>query len=65
MKLTVEVDGRTWHLFDVQYDTADGKFSVYLYALSFEHAAAMVEELKATARLVGKVEGIVQAQKGG
>jgi hypothetical protein len=51
--LCVEVDDRTWRLFPCSYDTADGKFSFEIYALSIEHAAAMLAELKATARLDG------------
>jgi len=58
--LTVPVDGRTWNLYAVDYDTADGQFSVYIHAISFEHAAAMVAELRETARLSGQVEGIVE-----
>ncbi len=59
MKLTVHQAGRDWHLYDIQYDTADGKFSFSIYALSMEHAAAMVEEIKTTARLVGRIEKVV------
>ena len=61
MPLSVTVDGRTWRLFSVEFDTADGKFSTYIYALSDEHAAAMVAELRQTARCGGAVVGWVQA----
>lgn len=61
MPLTCVVDGRTWRLFGVDYTTADGEFATYVYALSFEHAAAIVEELKQTARLGGQLEGWVKA----
>lgn len=61
LPLTTVVDGRTWRLFDVLYTSADGEFSAYIYALSFEHAALMVEELKQTARLGGQIEGWVKA----
>lgn len=61
MPLTTVVDGRTWRLFDVLYTTADGEFSTYIYALSFEHAALLVEELRQTARLGGQIEGWVKA----
>lgn len=50
------IDGRTWRLFSVPYSTADGEFSTYIYALSFEHAAAIVEELKGSARLGGQIQ---------
>jgi len=60
-RFTVHVDGRNWHLFDVHYETADGKFSFYIYAISFEHAAAIVEEIKATAKLGGQIDGTLPA----
>ena len=61
MPLSVTVDGRTWRLFSVEFDTADGKFSTYIYALSDEHAAAIVAELRQTARCGGAVVGWVKA----
>lgn len=61
MPLSVIVDGRTWRLFSVEYDTADGKFSTYIYALSDEHASAIVAELRQTARCGGAVVGWVKA----
>ncbi len=57
LPLTTVVDGRTWGLFGVDFKTADGTFSTYIYALSFEHASHIVEELRATATLGGKLEG--------
>ncbi len=58
---TVHVDGRDWHLFDIEYQTADGRFSFYIYALSHEHAAMMLDELKQTARVTGQVMGFSPA----
>ena len=55
------VDGRTWRLYAVDFTTAEGEFSTYLYALSFEHAAAILEELRQTARLGGQIGGRVKA----
>ncbi|SFP92975.1 hypothetical protein SAMN03159489_02213 [Pseudomonas sp. NFPP07] len=43
--------GRTWRLFPVDFTTVEGTFSVYLYALNREHAAAILLELKETAVL--------------
>lgn len=53
------VDGRKWQLFSIEFDTADGVFSTYIYALSFEHANALTLELRQTARVVGTVEGTI------
>jgi hypothetical protein len=61
MRPTVRVDGRTWNLFSVDYDTPDGKFSFYIYALSSEHASMIVEEIRATARVSGQVCGFQSA----
>lgn len=62
MPIRCEVDGRTWRLYDVTYETPDGRFSVYISALSFDHAQLMLDDLKAS----GKVSGEVQAvYKGG
>jgi hypothetical protein len=61
LKPTVQVDGRDWHLFDIEFQTADGKFGTYIYALSHEHAELMLSELKETARVSGQVCGFERA----
>lgn len=61
MPATNVVDGGTWKLYGVDYTTADGEFSTYVYAISFEHASAIVDELKQTARLGGEIHGFVAA----
>lgn len=58
--LQVVVDGRTWRTYTCSYDTADGKFCFSIMALSMEHAAAMLEELKATARLDGELREVIR-----
>lgn len=60
MPLSTYINGRTWYLFSVEFDTADGKFETYIYALSMEHAVAMCAELRETARISGQV---VQVEK--
>ena len=61
MPLTALVDGRVWGLFAVEYTTADGVFSTYVYALSSEHASYIVDEMRSTAKLVGQVAGWMPA----
>jgi hypothetical protein len=61
MPKSVVVDGRTWHLFCIEFTTADGKYATYIYALSEEHAAAIVLELKETARLSHQFIGVIPA----
>ena len=58
-KLTFVQDGRTWKTYCCSYDTADGKFAFTIMAISTEHAAAMIEELKATAKLDGELDRVI------
>ncbi|AZD84969.1 hypothetical protein C4K14_2135 [Pseudomonas chlororaphis subsp. aureofaciens] len=51
LEQVVPVNGITWRLFPVDFTTVEGTFSVYLYALNREHAAAILLELKETAVL--------------
>ena len=60
LPLSVEDDGRTWGLFAVEYDTADGTLQTYIYALSWEHAEHICGELRDSARVFGQVDGVVQ-----
>lgn len=55
LRLSTHVGGRQWQLFSVDFTTADGEFSTYIHAISAEHAAAIVEELKQTARIGGQI----------
>ncbi len=49
------IEGRTWHLFAIDFDGPDGEFSVYIRALSFEHAELMLQDLKETGAVSGRV----------
>ncbi|MDA8485114.1 hypothetical protein NNO07_18770 [Pseudomonas resinovorans] len=60
LDLSVWVDGRNWHLFTFEYATPDGKFTGYLYAISPEHAAEMLMDLKANAALSGQMVGVIE-----
>lgn len=55
---TVVVGGITWTLYSFNYQTADGNFSSWLYAISREHAVARLAELKDTAVLFDEVLGV-------
>lgn len=55
LSLSTEVGGVRWGLYAVAFDTAEGSFVTYIYAVSAEHASHVVEELRATARLAGQV----------
>ena len=45
------VNGLQWKLYPVDFKTEEGTFSVYLYAINREQAAAILLELKETAVL--------------
>jgi hypothetical protein len=55
LPLMTEVNGVTWNLFCVEFETADGIFETYIYAVDFGHASLILEELKSTASLSGKL----------
>jgi hypothetical protein len=57
--LQVEVEGRTWRTYCCSYKTADGTFCFTIMAISMEHAAAMLQELKETATLDGELDEII------
>lgn len=61
LALSTVVNGRTWNLHSVDFTTADGKFSAYIYAISDEHACAIVQELRETATWGGQVMGVYNA----
>lgn len=60
MKITTVVEGRTWHLFSVTFDTPDGQYSTYISALSPQHAEMMLTDLKANGRVTGQIVGVVR-----
>lgn len=64
LPVSAVVDGRRWRLFGFTFDTADGPFAGHLYALSLEHAVALLEELKASARIDGEVLGELDGIEG-
>lgn len=49
------VNNKIWKLFTYDYQTEDGIFSGYFYALDFEHASYILEEMKITAQLKGQM----------
>jgi hypothetical protein len=57
LQLDTVVNGRKWLLYSFDFTTSDGEFSTYFYAISDEHAAHILEELKATARNPSCLEG--------
>jgi hypothetical protein len=55
------VNGRQWHLFSAEYKADQGTYTLHFHAISMEHAAAVVEDIKATLTLRGELIGEVKA----
>jgi hypothetical protein len=56
----VVIDGREWRTYTCSYKTPDGTYCFTIMAISMEHAAAMLQDLKETATLDGELGAIVQ-----
>lgn len=57
----VVVNGIPWYLFSAQYETPDGTYEFYFYAISFYHAEIVLQDIKSTARVAGQVLGAYTA----
>lgn len=51
----VDPAGRVWRRYLMAWDSADGQFVTYIWAISLEHAQLMLVDLKETARIEGKI----------
>lgn len=51
----------TWHPYAVRYRTADSICECHIYAVSEEHAAAIVDDLRDTSEVSGRVIGVEEA----
>lgn len=55
-----DANGRTWRPYSVEFDSPDGAFSVYLYAISWDHARLQLDALRETGRVAGEVCGVIR-----
>jgi len=55
LPVSVEEDGKTWNLYGFKWQTPDGEFGSYLHALSHDHAAMMLAEMRETAVMDGQI----------
>ena len=54
----VDIDGVLWKPYSVNHIDADGKkFSFYIFAISREHAACVVDDIRETAWLGDEIVG--------
>ena len=54
-------NGVEYGLYEIEFDTPDGKERVYMHALSFEHASYLLDELKQGGEVVSVVVGCGRA----
>jgi hypothetical protein len=59
--MEVIVDGIRWVPFTVEFDADESVYSFHLYAVDWAHAMMRLDDLKATARIAGEVQGVIRA----
>lgn len=47
-------NGVKWYPFNLSFKSDEGVFEVTLYAVSFEHAECLLEDLKSTGKIVSQ-----------
>lgn len=57
LPLTSPVNGLNWNLHSVDFETPDGRMSIYLYATSIEHALIVLSDLRTSTARVEQVMG--------
>lgn len=55
LEIKVVVDGRTWALYPVQFRSDGTAYSTYIYAISDEHAQALLTDMRETATVEGPI----------
>ena len=54
----IDLQGRKWHPYGVEFDSPDGKFGIHLYAITDMHAEMQLEALKENGRVNGVTIGV-------
>lgn len=49
----------TWHRYEVEFTSPDGKFTFPLYAISDDHAELQLQAVKETARVSGRTIALI------
>lgn len=55
--------GFQWNLYSAEFDSPDGRFGFYLYAVSDSHAQLQLDAIREGARLIGRVDSVVEIYK--
>lgn len=53
--------GRVWNEYVCSFTSPDGSYSFHIWALSHDHALLQLAALKETAKVDGRVEGVIEA----
>lgn len=59
--LRTTVNGRVWRMFTADYKADQGTYSLEFYAISMEHAASIVGDIRETLELRGELIGTEEA----
>lgn len=52
----VEVNGRLWWPYACRFESPDGAFEFQIHALSEDHAQILLDDLRKTATVLGRIE---------
>lgn len=56
---TTDDQGRVWSLHAIEFDSDEGQRTMYVHALSIEHAAALLQDLRQSRPRIWQVTKIV------
>lgn len=55
--------GFEWKPYSIEFESADGTFCFEIWAISFEHAELLIQDIRQTAKLSGEIIGVIDANK--
>ena len=55
-----DAGGRSWYPYNIIFDAEGVQYCVTLWAISFEHAQLMLEDLRQTGRVEGQIMGEIE-----
>ena len=51
--------GFEWKPYSIEFESADGTFCFEIWAISFEHAELLIQDIRQTAKLSGEIIGVI------
>lgn len=58
----INFSGYDWHPYAAEWTGADGRFGFTFHAISDEHAQIVLQEIKETAFVVGRIVGLSEGK---